>query len=486
MKQLFLGYLIRFLFGAIALGVGIWYVSSSLSGASITYTSMDGFLASIGAGDGNIASTNGCFLCRYVNDLFLVLGTASETFWNAILAHLWILMVIGFGIFLFIHSAKYIYKAMMETTKLDTGEKKIAFAPWFDDVWRNGVRIMIVGAIIGAFGMGGASSIKTLSNITIQPVMYVGTELSMAATNISSSAQCVPPEIGTDNPMASVSNSFMCIVGNINSVMLAGAAGGFALMNYAWMGLGGGAFTWIAGLLTVIMFVVIGFNLFFEILSVIFKLVFLVIFLPLIAAASAFEKTWKMAANVAGKAVDMLVESAIKVVAISLKVVIIYAMVFFAADEFFPGPVDGYSAIFPPLLVGETMPNDATALSIKNVFSTCESAATINGEIDKDAFKNCFNMNKAQIESRYPGAFDFMRDGWGFLLLMAGLVFIYFYVLAPRVDKLLASVPSFDPFKNSGDKESGGVDGFGTDLKILVKMTWKKPQEFADKLIKEK
>lgn len=485
MKKLFLGYLVRFLFGAIALGVGIWYVSSSLSGASLTYTSMDGFLNSIGAADGNIASTNGCFLCKYVNDLFFVLGMASESFWKTIVSHLWILMVIGFGVFLFIHSAKYIYKAMMETTKLDTKEQKLAFAPWFDDVWKNGVRIMIVGAIIGAFGMGGAASIKALSNITIQPVMYVGTELSMAATGLSSAAQCVPPEIGADNPMASVSNSFMCIVGNINSVMLAGAAGGFALMNYAWMGLGGGAFTWIAGLLTVIMFVVIGFNLFFEILSVIFKLVFLVIFLPLIAAASAFEKTWKMASNVVNNAVKTLVEAAVKVVAISLKVVIVYAMTMFAADEFFPGPVDGYSAIFPPLLVGETVSTDAKAMSIKNVFSTCETAATINGEIDKGAFKDCFNTHRTQIEARYPHAFDFMHDGLGFLLMMAGLIFIYFYILAPRVDKLLASVPSFEPFGKSDDS-GGGVDKFGTDLKKLIKMTWKKPQEFAEKMIKEK
>jgi len=486
MKKLFLGYLIRFLFGAIALGVGIWYVSSSLSNTSLTYTSMDGFLNSIGAVDGNIASVNGCFLCKYVNDLFMVLGTASESFWNAILSHLWVLMVIGFGVFLFIHSAKYIYKAMMETTKLDTKEKKLAFAPWFDDVWRNGVRIMIVGAIIGAFGMGGVSSIKALSNITIQPVMYVGTELSMAATGMSSSAQCVPSNISKDNPMASVSNSFMCIVGNINSVMLAGAAGGFALMNYAWMGLGGGAFTWIAGLLLVIMFVIIGFNLFFEILSVIFKLVFLVIFLPLIAAAAAFEKTWKKASGIVSGAIKTLVESAIKVVAISLKVVIVYALVFFAADEFFPAPIDGYSAIFPPILVGETMSVDAEALSIRKVFSTCETRATIDGEINKTEFKNCFNLQKEQIESQYPGAFNFMHDGFGFLLLMAGLVFIYFYVLAPRVDKILASVPSFEPFKNSGENNSGGVDNFGTDLKNLVKLTWKKPQEFAEKLVKEK
>ena len=262
MKKLLLGYLVRFIIGAVALGIGIWYVSSSLGNASITYTSMDGFLKSIGATDGNIASANGCFLCGYVNDLFMVLGNAAEKFWAAILDNLWILMVFGFGIFIVVHTIKYISKAMQDTGALDTKEKKLEFAPWFDTVWRQGVRVMIVGALIGAFGMGGISSIKTLSNVTITPVMYIGTELSMAATNVSDATKCVPTKFDLNNPMAPVANSFMCIVGNINTVILAGAAGGFALMNYAWMGIGGGVFTGVAGLLIVIMCVVMGFDLF--------------------------------------------------------------------------------------------------------------------------------------------------------------------------------------------------------------------------------
>jgi hypothetical protein len=67
---------------------------------------------------------------------------------------------------------------------------------------------------------------------------------------------------------------------------------------------------------------------------------------------------------------------------------------------------------------------------------------------------------------------------------MIGIFCLYFYILGPRIDKLLASVPSFEPFGKSND--AGGVDNFGGDLKKLVKMTWKKPQEFADKIIKEK
>jgi hypothetical protein len=479
MKKLLLGYLIRFVFGAIALGVGIWYLSSSIGGASLSYTNMDNFMSAIGAADGNVASVNGCFMCQYVNDLFAVLGSGAELFWNAILNNLWILMVVGFGIFLMIHSIQYIYKAMMETTALDTKEKKLAFGPWFDTVWRTGVRVMIVGALIGAFGMGGVSSLKTLSNITINPVMYVGSELSMAATGVSNSPQCAPKDFDRNNPMASVSNSFMCIIGNINTVMLAGGAGGFALMNYAWMGLGGGIMTWIAGFLTVIMFVVMGFDLFFQILSVVFKLVFLVIFLPLIVAATAFEKTWKMASGVLKKSIDILVESAIKVIAISLKVIILYAVISFAGNEVFPG-----SSLFPPLLDSGAVTTNAQTNAVHDVFATCESRAMVNGELDKDLFRDCFVVERARVESRFPHAFDFLHDGFGFLLLMIGMFCLYFYILGPRIDKLLASVPSFEPFGKSN--ETGGVDNFGADLKKLTKMTWKKPQEFADKIIKGK
>ena len=479
MKKLLLGYLVRFLIGAIALGVGIWYVSSSLSHTSLTYTSMDSFLSSIGVTDGNIASANGCFLCGYVNDLFIVLGVAAEKFWNAILENLWIIMVFGFGIFIVIHTIKYITKAMQDTATLDTKEKKLEFAPWFDTVWRQGVRVMIVGALIGAFGMGGVSSIKTLSDVTIKPVMYIGTELSMAATNVSDSTKCVPTQFDSNNAMAPIANSFMCIVGNINTVILAGAAGGFALMNYAWMGIGGGVFTWVAGLLVVIMFVVMGFDLFFQLLSIIFKLVFLIIFLPLIVAASAFEKTWKIASSALKNSITMLVDSAIKVIGVALKVVIIFAIISFAGSEIFPG-----AGLFPPLLGTEEVINDEK-LSVKNTFAMCEAQSTQqNGDIDKDVFKQCFMARKQVVEARYPGAFDFMRDGFGFLILMAGLVFIYFYILSPRIDKLIAGVPPFEPFNKSDGK--GGFDDFGSDLKKMAKMTWKKPQELADKLINKK
>ena len=464
---------IRLLMGAIALGLGIWYLSSSISGAALTYTSMSGFMNAVGATDGNVANVNGCFMCGYISDLFGVISRATELFWTVMVDNLWILMALGFGIFLFIHTAKYLFDASKKNANLDGKENNLDFKSWFDKVWRQGARIMIVGAFMGALGMGGTAALRTVANITITPVMFVGAELSMAASGVSDAASCGALDtVNTgDNLLNPILQPFMCVIGNINSVMLAGAAGGFSLMNYAWLDMGGGAFTWIAGLALVLMFLIIGFDLFFQILSVVFKLVFLIIFLPLLLAAAAFEQTWKLADGVVKNAINMLVKSAVQIVGITLKVLVIYATVSFAADEYFPGPNDGYSAILPPMM-GQTVQNpDAQTLSVMEVFSTCEQVALTDGEMDAEKFKNCFTARRAEVERKYPGAFDFMSDGWDFLLLMFGLFLLYFYVVQPKIDGILG-------------KDSKEQFDFGTWTKDLGKKIWSAPQQIFEAISK--
>lgn len=464
-KLIMLG--LRLLFGAIALGVGVWYLASSINGASLTYTSTDSFLYAIGATDGNIAGANGCFLCGYIADLFSVIGNATEQFWNILVKNLWIVMAVGFGIFLFVYTAQYMFDAMKTTAKLDTAAKKLELKGWFDKVWHQGVRVMIVGVLMGALGMGGTTALRTIAGITITPVMFIGAELSMAATGVVNSATCMPTDIlaGANDILSPILTPFMCVVGNLSSVMLAGAAGGFSLMNYSWMGLGGGVFTWLAGLGTVLLFLIIGFDLFFQILSVIFKLVFLIIFMPLFLAAAAFEPVWRAAAGLVDGAIKMLVGSAVKIIAITLKILILYAVVAFAADEFFPGPVDGYSSIMPPLLGVDTVHMDSESLSVMNAFRECESVALVDGMMDANAFKECFITQHAIVEAAYPGAFDFMDDGWDFVMLVIGIFFLYFYIVSPKIDKVLGG---------------GGSEEFdyGNWVKNLGKKAWQAPQEW--------
>ena len=438
---------IKFLMGAIALGIGIWYLSHSLGGASLSYTSIDAFTQQIGASNGDVASVNGCFLCTYLGDLFAVLGRATEMFWNGIVHNLWILMAIGFGIFIIFHTFSFFREqaTSKDIKDLTDNEPKLDFGKWFEKVWKTGVRVLIAGALIGALSWTGTSTLKVVTNVTVTPVMYIGTNLSMMATGVISGASCDIPEYTdkAEDILTPVLHPFMCVIGNLNTVMLAGAGGGFALMNYSWLDLNentGGAITWFAGLALVIMFLIIGFDLLFKILTVFFKLIFIIIFMPLLIAATAFEQVWGLAKGLLNSGISMLINSAISILKISLKIVIIYAVVYFAADKFYPGPEDGFTTILPPLISDIKPENmDAQTMSVMNAFSTCEKVSLIDGEMNKEKFTACFKTQKNIIEKKYPGAFDFMDDGFDFLLFMIGVFLLYFWIVSPEIDKLLGT-----------------------------------------------
>ncbi len=481
---------VRLLMGAIALGLGIWYLSSSLGGSALTYTSMKNFLTAAGVENGDIASANGCFMCRYIADLFSVIGDATERFWTLMVENLWILMAIGFGIFIFIHTAQYIFEHAKKTVNYENPtEHKIELKAWWDKIWKLGVRLMVVGVLMGALGMGGNAALRSVSQITITPVLYVGAELGMMASGVTDAAQCGALKTTENGDSRDILNPimqpFMCVMGNINSVMLAGAAGGFALMNYSWLGLGGGAFTWLAGLALVIMFLVIGFDLFFQILSIVFKLIFIIIFLPLLLAATAFEGTWSKANKLFSNAIGLVVSSAVRIIAITLKVLLIYATISFTADMYFPGPRDGYTAILPPMMGMHAENPDAQTLSVMNVFSTCESVALVDGEMDAERFKDCFTARKAEVERMYPGAFDFLSDGWDFLLMMVFLFFIYYYAIAPKIDALLPNGAVKLPVPGENANVSTGEQfDYGAWVHDLGQKIWAVPVQITEKVTK--
>jgi len=432
---------IKVLVCIIALGVGIWYLSSSIGGASLSYTSVDTFFQQIGSARTNDTGIPGCFLCKHIDELFNVLGIATETFWNGIVNHLWIVMVIGFGIFLVLHTIQNLREqaASKDVKDLTNAEPKVDFQKWFEKVWKTGVRVLIVGALIGALSWSGTGALRAVTNITVTPVMYLGSILSQAATGVIKNTQTQPMDISSVSDkdiIKPVSAPFMSVIANLNTVMLAGAGGGFALMNYAWLDLnddGGGVFTWLAGLALVITFLVIGFNLLFQVLTIVFKLIFIIIFMPLLLAAAAFEQVWGLAKGLTNSGINILVNSVISILKISLKVCIIYAVVYFSASQY------GFTTIMPPLL-GEIQTDNQTKQSIAviNAFSNCERVALIDGKMDKEKFKNCFKEERKIVETMYPNAFDFMDNGFDFLLFMIGIAFLYFWVVSPKVDALLA------------------------------------------------
>lgn len=481
---------IRIVMVCIALGVGIWYLSSSLGGSSMSYTSMDSFISAIGAKDGDISTANGCFMCTYIADLFFIIGDATERFWKLMVDNIWILMAVGFGIFILIHTISYIWEKTKRSALARNPQiSPFVFKDWFDRIWKLGVRIMVAGALMGTLGLGGTTALKSISTVTITPVLFVGAQLGMAASGVSDAAQCGALNTNIKGDASDILNPimqpFMCVMGNINAVMLAGAAGGFTLMNYSWMGMGGGVFTWVAGLALVLMFLVIGFDLFFQILSVVFKLVFIIIFLPLLLAAAAFEQVWSRAKGVMQGALEMLVSSAVRLVAITLKVLLIYGTVAYVADMNFPGPVDGFSSVLPPMMGMHAENPDAKTLAVMNVFKTCEEVGLEDGEMDADKFKDCFTAQKAEVERQYPGAFDYLDDGWNFLLMMIFLFFLYYYTIGPKIDKLLPAGNIKLPIPGKGaDVSSGEFFDIGSNIHNLGQKIYNVPNQIAEKVAK--
>ncbi|MDR3208875.1 MAG: hypothetical protein LBT45_03435 [Rickettsiales bacterium] len=451
MKAAIIKIIIQIVLWLILLCVGTWYLYSSIGGISIPYASMPRFLQSIGACDANgvcdIASANGCFLCPYVQKLFLVIGKATAVLWDAIIGHTWIILVIGLAVFMFWQAYEVIKESNKENAALEnTGEKKLNFAKWWDAVRKQIFRVMVVCALLGAVGFGGGRALQWTGNAIIYPVMSIGTSLSIAATETGAGgAACPVQENEEQNPMIGVSDSFMCVIGNLNAAVLYGANTGFAMMNFAWMGLGGGFFTWLGGLAIVLLFLYIGFNVVFKVLNVVFNLVFLIIFMPLLLAAAAFDETWKLASGVLNGAIGILAKAAVGVIGITLNVMIVSALVNHGMQS--------------------TMSSDTAAEYA--IIEKCEkSSANEKGEIEAAAFKACFEAERRAN----PSAFGYLDKGWDFLVMMLFIFAVYYLLINKELEKRM------------GISEKDMYFEFGSNLKTFGQTLWKLPSKIINKI----
>ena len=78
--------------------------------------------------NGDVANINGCFMCKYIADLFSVIGDATELFWTAILDGLLILIALGFGIYMTYTGVAHVWAAAKSTAGTKVDEKKIKSA----------------------------------------------------------------------------------------------------------------------------------------------------------------------------------------------------------------------------------------------------------------------------------------------------------------------------------------------------------------------
>jgi hypothetical protein len=245
--------------------------------------------------------------------------------------------------------------------------------------------------------------------------------------------------------MSVVSDAFLCVIGNLNAVVLYGANSGFAMMNFAWLGMGGGFLTWVAGLSIVLLFLYVGFNVMFKILNVVFNLVFLILFLPLLVASWAFDKTWKIAAGATSGAINMLARTAVRVVGITLEVVIFYGLVSFCMNE--------------------TMMSDPAA-EIAIAQKCEEQAAGADGAIEKTTYLSCFNAGRAAN----PNAFGYLDRGWDFLVMMLFIFMVYKLLIEDKLRKIIDT------------NSDGAYFKFGDNVKTFGKTIWNAANSLVKKI----
>jgi hypothetical protein len=437
-----------------AIGYAGYYSYNIISpdgGIVIQYMSMPKFLNSIGACDANgvcdLASVNGCFLCPYIQKLFFIIGQATEVLWEAIINYTWILLVIGLVIFMLWKAYQIIMEANKSNASLtDNGERKLEFSKWWDAVKGQAIRVLVICALLGAAGFGGAKTLQVTSNIIIYPTMIAGTSIAMAATGTGESATCRPQRHDRPNPMNAVSDLYLCIMGNLNAAILWGMATGFAIGDMAWAGMAGGIFTWLGGFLIVVAFIVIGLNLIFKMLNVVFSLAFLVIFAPLLLASYAFNETWSMAKGLSGGALKILAKTAVRSVGVVIEVLIISSMVNYTVRSVLSSnPEKEYK-----------------------IMETCEAKATDQktGKVKKNKFVRCFKVQRLLN----PDAFNYEGHGWEFLTTMFFFFLVYKVVIHKKLEGILDTSDG-DAYFKFGDSLKGFFKSVGSlPFKLLKKI----------------
>ena len=67
-----------------------------------------------------------------------------------------------------------------------------------------------------------------------------------------------------------------------------------------------------------------------------------------------------------------------------------------------------------------------------------------------------------------------MGDGWGFMMFMIGLFALYYWVISPKIDKILTPTDGGESFD------------FGGNIKQLGKNIWNTPVQITEKITGDK
>ncbi|MDR2685445.1 MAG: hypothetical protein LBB23_01575 [Rickettsiales bacterium] len=353
------GILIRLALPYIVQGVAwIFATSAVLYYYGKTLTGQD--LGTITLADIFGQSQTACIFCPHIRQLVGAMDNAALSVYEVFVNHIWVMMLLGFGVFATITAFQLLKKSADQTAQIeDLGERTFDFTKWIDTLWRQGVRIVIVGVILGAIGSLGSTMPRIATEITLKPILSMGTYISLGIAglpdslcpnSLSLSENSKVPFAGEGVPRSGgvvVNNSpasagqgggitesatepLLCFSNIITTITLAGAAKGFDTMNNAGINK---PILWFFGLALAVFFALYGVKLFFELMNILFTILFFIMFLPVIIAGYAFDNVWPVAKNITSNALSQTLGLAVAMVSLALKLSVFYYMIMFAVNN---------------------------------------------------------------------------------------------------------------------------------------------------------
>lgn len=313
-----------------------------------------------------------CWSCSIFSNFLDLLGDASARLYIYLSDISWLLIIFGYAVWIL----NYLYKGIVIDQNLD-------FKQMFKDAVKKIITISIVSVALFGFSAGESSKetylkkmVGTIVDNTFVPIFKMGMGISGEIFKVSVGTGSdkfnlcnklyYPKYKGVDNTnygdnkngllSRELKEDILCFVNHVNIVYLSAMTAGANMLSQAWHdwlssfgnrpSLLGDS---IAGLCMVVIFFLMYILVPFSLIDIVFTLGILVVFLPIIIASYAYQDVERVK-NFSKNALLSVWRIAFYMVMYSIFLSIVYSSFLYIADMYYPGPLDGFTYLFPSFM----------------------------------------------------------------------------------------------------------------------------------------
>lgn len=275
-------------------------------------------------------------------------------------------------------------------------------------------RVLIILFLLGGIsGITGNHWMRQIARGIIEPIFSIHTAIVKDVLDIKD-GYCPAPVADEKGILTGeVKSSLLCTMGVMNLRTTGGMQAGGNMMLY------GQAFegklSWLAGAYVFGTFLLFHLMIPFLLLDILLTIIIPLFFLPLILAGYAFPGLRKVDDGYVQKAIDMLVKSAFKMVALAVAFVFIYTLYAEVGDRYYPGPKDNFTYVFPNNLNESHVQHNPS--QIERDFKACYALAEDSFKRGENFSANAKLMGCAQKIPNLESS-----SGWLVFLILLGLI----------------------------------------------------------------